>query len=103
MYRRLTYLLLVAVFAQLSTGCCLLRRIAWRIHNCHGCYPAFQNPGYGGPVMAGPVYGGAGDCSSCSSAYTAPISYPNYQTTAPGVTLPAPPTVGLPMPAEKKN
>ena len=95
MYRRLTYLLLIAVFAQLSTGCCLLRRIAWRIHNCHGCYPAFQNPGYG-PAGAP----SCGDCSSCSSAYTAPI---NYQTVAPGVTLPSPPTVGLPMPAEKKN
>jgi hypothetical protein len=100
MYRRLTYLLLIAVFAQLSTGCCLLRRIAWRIHNCHGCYPAFQNPGYGGPVMAGPVYGG-GDCTSCSSAYAG--SPMVYQGAVPGTTLPAPPSVGLPMPAEKKN
>ena len=94
MYRRLTYLLLVAVFAQLSTGCCLLRRIAWRIHNCHGCYPAFQNPGYG------PAYGGAADCSSCATGYSSPIV---YQGAAPAVNLPGPPSVGLPMPAEKKN
>lgn len=96
MYRRLTYLLLIAVFAQLSTGCCLLRRIAWRIHNCHGCYPAFQNPGYG------PAYGGdCTSCTSCSSAYSgSPIV---YQGAVPGTTLPNPPSVGLPMPAEKKN
>lgn len=100
MRRRLTYLLLVAVFAQLSTGCCLLRRVAWRIRSCHGCFPAFQNPGYGGPMMDGPVYGGAGDCSSCASGYGSPIV---YQGAAPAVNLPGPPSVGLPMPAEKKN
>ena len=126
MRRRISYLLLAAVFAQLSTGCCLIRRVAWRIRSCHNCFPAFNNPGPGGPVMDGPMYGGAGyggpigvgggDCASCTSGYGSangaiPVGYPNmaggYPSMSPGypnmpgVAIPSPPSVGLPMPAEK--
>jgi hypothetical protein len=118
MRRRIAYLLLVAVFAQLSTGCCLLRRVAWRIRSCHGCYPAFNNPGAGAPILDGPAFGGAGyggpvggaDCATCTSGYgadygtTMPAGYPNATVgypAMPGVTVPSPPSVGLPMPAEK--
>lgn len=109
--RRFAYLSLAIVVAQLSTGCCLFERVAWRIRNCHGCNPSFSSPGYSGPVMDGPVYGGAsygsvgygasGECSSCASGYGAMASPIMYQN-APAVGIASPPSVGLPMPGEKK-
>ena len=113
--RRFAYLSLVVVLAQLSTGCCLFERIAWRIRSCHGCSPSFGNAGYNGPMMDGSAYGGAsfgggygagGDCASCTSGYGA-ASSPIMYNTAPMVGMPSPPVVGsptiaLPMPAEKK-
>ncbi len=99
MSRRISYLLIVCLFAQLSTGCHLFQRIAWRIRSCHGCYPHFNHPGYGGPVMDGPAFAGSpyGDCSSCSSGYgAAPVV---YSGASPAVQMPAPPSVGIPMPA----
>ena len=99
MSRRIAYLILACVFAQLSTGCCLLERVAWRIRSCHGCYPHFSNPGYGGPVMdGGASFGGAGcgECASCGYA-GAPMVY--GAGAAPAVGMPSPPSVGLPMPS----
>lgn len=110
MSRRISFLLLACVFAQLSSGCCLLERVAWRIRSCNGCYPHFNTPGCA-PCDSGPVYGASmapgygygGDCASCQSGY-APVNM-QYGPAAPAVTMPAPPSVGLPMPAatpEKK-
>ncbi len=82
MTRKLILASLFAAIALQQTGCCLLRNVAYRIRNCHRCYPAFA--GYGGhagvPVEAsgGPgydvggyaaptsVFGGAAPgCASC--------------------------------------
>ncbi len=85
MTRKLILASLFAAIALQQTGCCLLRNVAYRIRNCHRCYPGFA--GYGGhggvPVEAGggpgydvggfaapsPVFGGAAPgCSSCYKA-----------------------------------
>ena len=107
MTRRIVFVSIACLIAQLSTGCCLLERVANRIRSCHGCYPRFNNPGYGGPVMGGASFGGAGygECSSCSSAGYGAESYGAAPMVygagmAPAVTMPAPPSVGLPMPAD---
>ena len=115
MSRRISYLLVACVFAQLSSGCCLFERVAYRIRNfnsCVGCYPHFNTPGGCATCDSGPVYGagvgmggygmsyggyGGGDCASCQSGY-APAQM-SYGPVAPAVTLPGAPSVGLPMPA----
>jgi hypothetical protein len=89
--RHFAALLSVAVLAQLSTGCCVVRNTFWRIRNS-GCSPCFSNPGsscgsgfcdtgagYGAGYSSGAIgYGGTAgygyapanygspDCTTCS-------------------------------------
>jgi len=82
MTRKLILSSLFAAIALQQTGCCLLRNVAYRIRNCHRCYPAFAGygghggipveasggPGYdvGGYAAPSSVFGGAAPgCSSC--------------------------------------
>lgn len=117
--RHIAGLLAIAVVAQLSTGCHLIRNTVWRIRNhfgCHGCSPAFHTPG---PVMADPGFShgpvvnyGAPDCATCaggSPAAAMPVM-PHGQPVSIGsppasTVVPPPPSVALPMPRveEKKN
>ena len=85
MTRKLILASLFAAIALQQTGCCLLRNVAYRIRNCHRCYPAYAGysghnampveagvgPGYdvGGFAAPSPVFGGAAPgCSSCYKA-----------------------------------
>ena len=108
MTRRIAYLLVVCLFAQLSTGCCILQRVAQRIRSCHGCYPQFNTPGYGGHARDGGA-GYGGDCASCDSGYGAASYGASPMVYGPGAappSMPGPTSYGLPMPAatpDKKN